>query len=277
MAFFSQSATFERLWPLIERNVQKIMENGKFSHGGMVAEFEGALADYTRAGFAIGVNSGTDALILLLRACGLQPGDGVLVPAFSFVASASSVVLAGGVPEFVDIDPDSYAMDSAALADSVTVRSRFVMPAHLFCRMADMTAISVVAGRHGLTVLEASAEANGMRQSGVHAGLFGAGGVLSFFPSKTLGAIGDAGAVLTDDPEVADVAAALRHHGRLGRTIDHFPGISNETVMPGMNSKMDDIQAAVLLAKLSCLEADIARRAELAEAYRERLVTVPGI
>jgi dTDP-4-amino-4,6-dideoxygalactose transaminase len=201
----------------------------------------------------------------------------VLVPAYSFVATATSVVLAGGRPEFVDIDPETYAMDPKSLESAVTPASRFVMPAHLFCQMADMGALAEVAARHGLTLVEDSAEAIGMRQRGIHAGLHGRGGVLSFFPSKTLGALGDAGAVLTDDPEVAQRVAGLRHHGRFAPTIDNFPGISSETRMPGVNSKMDDIQAAVLLAKLTRLDDDIERRAALSEAYTERLRDVPGI
>ncbi len=116
-----------------------------------------------------------------------------------------------------------------------------------------------------------------MRRAGVHAGLHGAGGVLSFFPSKTLGALGDAGAVLTDDPRIADTVAALRHHGRPGRTLNDFPAISTQSAWPGVNSKMDDVQAAVLLAKLPVLEEQIARRAELAAAYTARLKDVPGV
>jgi dTDP-4-amino-4,6-dideoxygalactose transaminase len=143
--------------------------------------------------------------------------------------------------------------------------------------MADMAAVTEVARRHGLTVVEDSAEAIGMRRGGVHAGLHGAGGVLSFFPSKTLGALGDAGAVLTDDPDVAHTVDALRHHGRAGRTLNDFRAISTETVRPGVNSKMDDIQAAVLLAKLPLLEGHITRRAELAAAYTARLRGVPGV
>lgn len=275
--FFSQQATFERLWPLIEKRVTEVFDNGKFSHGRQVAELERALAAYTGARHVVGVNSGTDALVLLLRACGLRPGDGVLVPAYSFVATASAVVLAGGRPQFVDIDPVTYAMDADALERAVTPRSRFVMPAHLFSQMADMTGLAAVAARHGLTLVEDSAEGIGMRQRGVHAGLHGRGGVLSFFPSKTLGALGDAGAVLTDDPEVARSVAALRHHGRFGPTLDDFPRISTETTTPGTNSKMDDIQAAILLAKLTCLDDDISRRAELARSYRDRLAGVPGV
>ncbi|MFC8093373.1 DegT/DnrJ/EryC1/StrS family aminotransferase [Streptomyces sp. NPDC057301] len=257
--------------------MDEVFRSGKFSHGKQVGQLEAALADYTGARHVIGVNSGTDALVLLLRACGVRPGDGVLVPAYSFFATASAVVLAGGTPQFVDIDPATYAMDPAALEAAVTSRSRFVMPVHLFHTMADMAAVTAVARRHGLTVVEDSAEAIGMRRHGVHAGLHGAGGVLSFFPSKTLGALGDAGAVLTDDPEVAATVAALRHHGRTGRTLNNFPAISTESALPGANSKMDDIQAAVLLAKLSLLEEHIARRAELADAYTTRLQDVPGI
>lgn len=257
--------------------LEEVFHSGKFSHGKQVGQLEAALADYTGARHVIGVNSGTDALVLLLRACGVRPGDGVLVPAYSFFATASAVVLAGGTPQFVDIDPKTYAMDPAALEATVTSHSRFVMPVHLFHTMADMTAVTAVARRHSLTVVEDSAEAIGMRRHGVHAGLHGVGGVLSFFPSKTLGALGDAGAVLTDDPDVAATVAALRHHGRTGHTLNNFPAISTETALPGANSKMDDIQAAVLLAKLSLLEEHIARRAELADAYTARLRDTPGI
>ncbi|WP_432757763.1 DegT/DnrJ/EryC1/StrS family aminotransferase [Saccharopolyspora erythraea] len=275
--FFSQAASFESAWALIRERIGAVFDNGKFSHGAQVAEFEEALAAYTGARYAIGVNSGTDALVLLLRACGLRPGDGVVVPAFSFVATASSVVLAGGRPQFADIDPATYALDPAEVGRTAGPDSRFVLPSHLFWQMADMTGLAEAAAAHDLTVVEDSAEGIGMRQGGVHAGLHGAGGVLSFFPSKTLGAIGDAGAVLTDDPEVAELVSGLRHHGRFGRTLDNFPGISTETALPGMNSKMDDIQAAVLLAKMTFLDRDIARRAMLAEAYRQRLHDMPGI
>jgi UDP-2-acetamido-2-deoxy-ribo-hexuluronate aminotransferase len=275
--FFSQSATFAELWPDISRQVDDVIRVGKYSHGQKVAEFEEALARYTGAEHVVAVNSGTDALMLALRAAGLRPGDEVIVPAFSFVASASSVVLAGGRPVFADIEPCSYAIDPAAVADAVTPTCGFVMPAHLFCQLADLGAVGEVARRHGLAVIEDSAEAIGMRWDGTHAGLLGRAGALSFFPSKTLGALGDAGALLTNDPQVAETAAALRHHGRFGATINNFPGISNATGISGVNSKMDDIQAAVLLAKLTRLDVDIKRRAELADAYRQRLGDIPGV
>lgn len=275
--FFSQAATFEELWPLISQHINDVIGHGKYSHGHKVAEFERALAGYTGAEYVVGVNSGTDALVLLLRACGLQRGDEVVVPAFSFIASASSVVLAGGRPVFADIDPLTYALAPESAAEAVTPRSRFLLPAHLFCQLAGLDRLLEVARRHDLTLIEDSAEAIGMRWDGVHAGLLGAGGVLSFFPTKTLGAIGDAGAVITNDARVADTVAALRHHGRFGRTLDNFPGISHATELSGTNSKMDDLQAGVLLAKLTRLDADIARREQLAAAYTERLRDVPGI
>ena len=275
--FFSQVSTFEELWPLIERHVGEVIDHGKYSHGRKVGELEQALAAYTGAEHVVGVNSGTDALVLLLRASGLRRGDEVVVPAFSFIASASSVVLAGGRPVFADIDPQTYAMTPESTAAVLTPRTRFLLPVHLFCQLAELDRLADLARRHDLTMLEDSAEAIGMRWNGVHAGLLGAGGVLSFFPTKTLGAIGDAGAVLTNDAQIAETVAALRHHGRFGRTLDHFPGISHATELSGMNSKMDDLQAAVLLAKLTRLDADIARREQLAAAYTARLRGVPGI
>jgi UDP-2-acetamido-2-deoxy-ribo-hexuluronate aminotransferase len=274
--FFSQAGLFAEIWPDVAAQVNDVADRGKFSHGHKVAEFERALARYTGARHVVAVNSGTDALVLLLRAAGLRRGQPVVVPAFSFVASASSVVLAGGRVVFADIEPGSYGIDPAEV-DRVASAGGFVMPVHLFCQLADLAGVLEIAHRRDLTVVEDSAEAIGMRHNGVHAGLHGLGGTLSFFPSKTLGALGDAGAVVTDDPQIAETVAALRHHGRFGRTLANFPGIANATAVSGVNSKMDDIQAAVLLVKLARLEADIARRAELAAAYDERLRDVPGV
>jgi UDP-2-acetamido-2-deoxy-ribo-hexuluronate aminotransferase len=254
-----------------------VADYGKYSHGPKVAELESALARWTGARHVIGVNSGTDALVLLLRACGLRTGDEVVVPAFSFIASASAVVLAGGRPVFADIDPVSYGIDHTAAAAAVTAQTAMIMPVHLFCQLADVRGVLDVAARHGLAVVEDSAEAIGMRWDGVHAGLLGRGGVLSFFPTKTLGAIGDAGAVITDSADIARTVSALRHHGRSGPTLGDFRAISNPTVFPGMNSKMDDIQAAVLLAKLDRLDADIKRRSEIADFYTGRLRGIGGI
>ncbi|MFI1796403.1 DegT/DnrJ/EryC1/StrS family aminotransferase [Streptomyces sp. NPDC020379] len=276
--FFDQTESFASLWPLIARHTDDVFDRGKFSHGRKVAELERALAEYTGAKHAVAVNSGTDALVILLRAAGIGPGDEVVVPAFSFFASASSVSMTGATPVFADITTDGdYGLDAASVEAVIGERTRAVLPVHLFSQLADMTALTELARRHGLMVLEDSAEAIGMRWDGTHAGLLGTGGVLSFFPTKTLGALGDAGMVLTNDDEVAEKAGVLRHHGRMGRTIDHIAGISNLSGVSGTNSKMDDVQAAVLLAKLSRLDRDIARRRELADAYTARLRGTDGV
>jgi len=275
--FFSQVAGFKELWPEIARNIHEVMDRGKYSHGKLVGEFEQAIAAYTGIQHTIAVNSGTDALVLLLRAVGLQPGDEVVVPAFTFAATATSVCLARGRPLFADIEAETYTLDPASLDAVITPKTRAVMPVHLFCQMADMAAISSVAKKHDLILVEDSAEAIGMRWDGTHAGVLGAGGVLSFFPTKTLGALGDAGMILTNDRAVAQQASVLRHHGRMGKTIDHMAGISNLSGISGTNSKMDDLQAAILMAKLGRLDRDIALRADLAKAYTERLQGISGI
>ncbi|MFF0494505.1 DegT/DnrJ/EryC1/StrS family aminotransferase [Nocardia sp. NPDC004068] len=276
--FFSQARSFRESWPEIQKNVDAVFDRGKYSHGRQVAQFERAVAEYTGAEFAVAVNSGTDALVLLLRAAGIGPGDEVIVPAYTFFATASAVALVHATPVFADItDTGDYAIDLDAASRLVTERTRAIMPVHLFHQLADLDALTAFADRHGIDLLEDSAEAIGMRWNGIHAGLHGRGGVLSFFPTKTLGALGDAGMVITNDAAIAADVQVLRHHGRMGRTVDHIAGISNLSGVSGTNSKMDDIQAAVLLAKLATLDADIARRAELAAAYDQRLAGIDGV
>ena len=275
--FFTQAPSFERRWPDIRRHLNALVDRGKYSHGRQVVELERALAAYTGARHVLAVNSGTDALVLLLRAVGMRPGDEVVVPAFSFVASASSVALARATPVFGDIDPESYSLDPDSAEAAVTESTSAIMPVHLFWQLADLDRLGELASRRGLILVEDSAEAIGMRWGGVHGGLLGRGGVLSFFPMKTLGALGDAGAIITNDDTVAELAGILRHHGRMGRTTDHIAGISNLSGASGTNSKMDDVQACVLLGKLPYLDGDIARRAQLADAYTERLRSVPGV
>ncbi|MFD5896966.1 DegT/DnrJ/EryC1/StrS family aminotransferase [Streptomyces sp. NPDC060366] len=288
--FFTQAESFERLWPRLSAYLDEVCESGTYSNGPKTAELEAALRDYTGARHAIAVGNGTDALVLLLRAAGIGPGDEVIVPAFSFFASASSVALVGAVPVFADVDPLTYNIDPAALEALITPRTKAVMPVHLFCQPADMTAVLAVAERHGLLVLEDSAEGIGMRLNGRHTGLIGAGGVLSFFPTKTLGALGDAGMVLTDDDALAGAVQRLRDHGRpalpppaaaSGGKPAAAPAARAEYArqgeLAGTNSKMDELQAAALLTKLTTLDDDIRRRAVLADAYTRRLRGIPGV
>lgn len=262
--FFSGAATFERTWPELERRLRAITARGRFTSGPEVAALERALADHTGAGQVVAVGSGTEALVMMLRAAGIGPGDEVIVPAYSFFATVSSVLHVGADPVMVDIQPVSYALDPQRVAEAVTPRTRAIMPVHLFHQMADMAVLCKLADEHGLLVVEDSAEAIGMRADGRHAGLFGAAGVLSFFPTKTLGALGDAGAVLTDDPDLADRIRRMRVHGQAVEG-------SYEHLELGWNSRCDEIQAAVLLTRLTHLDADIARRAALAERYSANL------
>jgi dTDP-4-amino-4,6-dideoxygalactose transaminase len=275
--FYDGATGLKRVWETLQARLDEVFDHGKFSHGRQVGVLEDALCAYTGARHAIACNSGTDALVLLLRACGVGPGDEVVVPPFSFFATASSVALVGARPVFADLTPGTFDIDPVAVAAAITPRTKAVMPVHLFHQMADMTAIAQVAAQAGVALIEDSAEAIGMRSGGVHAGLLGRGGVLSFFPTKTLGAFGDAGMLLTDDDGIAELAAVLRHHGRCGQTLGHMPGISNEAVAWGYNSKMDDLQAAVLLARLTTLDSDIAARARLAKRYDAGLAGLEGL
>jgi len=268
--FFSGARSFERRWPRIRELLGEALDSGAFVNGRVVAQLERALEDYTGAAHAIAVGSGTEALIVALESCGVGRGDEVAVPVYTFFASASSVVHVGAKPVFVDVLPGSYAIDPGDLEARVTPLTKAVMPVHLFSQMADMTAVMDVADRHALTVVEDSAEAIGMAFDGVPGGRFGRAGILSFFPTKTLGALGDAGMVLTDDDEVAERCRRLRNHGQVP---GERPYVWDAM---GINSRMDDIQAAVLLARLETLDDDLARRAELARRYDARLADVRG-
>ena len=265
LPFFSGAASFKKQWPRLSTLLDEVVASGRFTNGLMVARFEDALAIYTGAAHAIAVGSGTDALILVLTAAGIGPGDEILVPPFTFFASASSIAHVGATPVFVDIDPVTYSMDPAEIEARITERTRAIMPVHLFTQMADMPQIRRLADKHRLLVLEDSAEAIGMWSNGLHAGLHGKAGVLSFFPTKTLGAMGDGGLILTDDADLARTCRLLRDQGR---DVGQDPHLYH---LAGFNSRMDDIQAAILLVKLQDLPRDIAHRAALAKYFDRRL------
>jgi UDP-2-acetamido-2-deoxy-ribo-hexuluronate aminotransferase len=272
VAFFDGSASVRAAWPEIDDRITAVMRSGSLVNGPETAALEEDIRTYTGARHAIACGSGTEALVLLLAAAGLKPGDEVIVPCFTFVGTATSVSMLGAQPVFVDIEPASYAMDPALLPEAITPRTVAIMPVHLFNQPADMTAIRAIACQADVPVLEDSAEGIGMRYDGVHLGLLGQGGVLSFFPTKTLGALGDAGMVVTDDDELGRRCRTLRDgKSRIGQT------------RVGCTSLMDDIQAAVLRVRLRQLERDIRLRAEIAGAYDQGLaslapqVTVPKI
>lgn len=262
--FFSGARGLRRDWLRLEQRLREVTGRGVFTAGSCVAELEQQLAEVTGAGHVVAVSSGTDALMLMLRATGIGPGAEVIVPAYTFFATASAVALVGADPVMVDIRPGSYAMDVDRASAAITSRTRAIMPVHLFSQMADVVRLRQLADERGLDLLEDSAEGIGMRVDDRHAGLWGRAGVLSFFPTKTLGALGDAGAILTHDGELAERVRRLRCHGQ---TVDG----SYVYEELGWNSRCDEIQAAVLLTRLATLDEDIRRRAQLAAAYTEEL------
>lgn len=270
VAFFSGAESFKQQWPLISDKLDQILDEGKFTNGPTVQELERTLEVFTGAKHCVAVGNATDALIIMLRAAGIGAGDEVIVPCYSFFASASSIGHVGATPVFCDINPANYMIDVEQIEQKITPRTKAIMPVHLFTHMADMNRVSQIARKHNLLVLEDSAEAISMFHEGQHAGLIGNAGVISFFPTKTLGAIGDAGLILTNDDSIALEAKRLRIHGQDEGT----PYIHHSV---GYNSRMDDIQAAVLLVRLQFLQREIARRAYLAACYNSMLADIPHV
>lgn len=270
---FDGRQCFAAQWDSIARAAGRVFDAGEFSHAGMTAELEDAVKDYTGARFAVGTGSGTDALMLILRAIGAGPGGEVLVPALAPASTAAAVCHAGATPVFVDVEPRSYAMAPSVARTLVTSRTKAIMPSHPFSRTASLAALREIAAEAGAVLIEDSREAIGTRYAGTHAGLLGTAGALSFSPARTLGALGDAGMVITNDSAVATRCALLRHHGRAD-TAGRDRGISSSAAVVGINSKMDELQAAVLLATLPRLEDTIARRAELAACYTGHLAGI---
>jgi dTDP-4-amino-4,6-dideoxygalactose transaminase len=212
--------------------------------------------------YAVGVASGTDALLLTLRAYGIGPGDEVIVPAYTFFATAEVVSELGATPVFVDINPQTYCLDASQLEEKITARTKAIIPVHLYGHPADMAPILEPAKKHGLRVIEDNAQALGAEYRGCKTGSLGDAGCLSFFPSKNLGGYGDGGMVVTNDPILADTVRKLRTHGWRAK---YYPE------MIGYNSRLDELQAAILRVKLRHLDAWNERRRKIAEQYRALL------
>lgn len=249
----------------VETGIADIIARTAFVGGAAVSAFEEAYAEYIGVEHVVGVANGTDALEVSLRALGLKPGDEVIVPANTFIATAEAVVRAGGVPTFADANADAL-VDPASVAAAVTERTVGIAPVHLYGQMPDMAAIEAVAAKHGLFVLEDAAQSQGAAQGDRKAGTIGAAAATSFYPGKNLGAYGDAGAVMTSDPEVARRARLMINHGSEVRYVhEQF----------GFNSRLDAIQAVVLSAKLKQLEAGNERRRAAADRYATLLADLP--
>jgi dTDP-4-amino-4,6-dideoxygalactose transaminase len=261
-------AQFAAIEPEIRAAIERVLTSQQFVLGPELEAFERELAGYCGRRFGVGVASGTDALALSLRACGVLWGDDVIVPAFTFVATASAVSALGARPVFADSHPETLNLSADSVASRITPRTRAIVAVHLYGLAAEIGPLVELAKRHGLPLIEDNAQSLGASYGGRKLGSFGTLAATSFYPSKTLGAYGDAGMVLTDSEELAARLAALRNHGQTSR---------NVSLEEGWNSRLDELQAAVLRVKLRYLDEWIAARRALAARYTERLRGVPGI
>jgi dTDP-4-amino-4,6-dideoxygalactose transaminase len=248
--------------------VEAVFARQQFILGPEVEALEREVARLCGVGYGVGVASGTDALALALRAAGVGPGDEVIVPAFTFVATASAVSQLGATPRFADIDPATFNLDPAHLELQITPRARAIVPVHLFGQPAEIGAVLEIARFHNLFVIEDAAQAIGATYKGRPVGSFGLAGCLSFYPTKNLGGAGDGGMIVTDSADLAARLRALRDHGQTTRYT------SAET---GWNSRLDELQAAVLRVKLRHLKQWTARRQAHAARYTELLGAIPGV
>ncbi|MFQ5515302.1 MAG: DegT/DnrJ/EryC1/StrS family aminotransferase [Myxococcota bacterium] len=261
-------AQVDTLWKELETTLHAVLRSGRFILGPNVAEFERECSQALGVRECVGVNSGTDALILALRALDIGPGDEVITSAFTFFATAEAIASVGAQPIFADISPESFCLDPESVRASLSPRTRAILPVHLFGHAADMDALLDLAGSHGLRLIEDVAQAFGGRHRDRPLGSLGDAAAFSFFPSKNLGAFGDAGLLATPHSQVAERARALREHGARGRGL-------HEAV--GYNSRLDEIQAAVLRVKLPHLERWNESRRALAHEYDRRLATIPEV
>jgi dTDP-4-amino-4,6-dideoxygalactose transaminase len=248
--------------------INRVLERGWFVLGPEVAAFETEFAAISGAPCAVGVGTGTDALALILRALGIGPGDEVITTPLSAAFTALAILMAGARPVFADIDPVRLTLHPAAATSAITPRTAAIMPVHLYGQAADMPAFARIGQRHGLALVEDCCQAHLATCAGRPVGTFGAAGAFSFYPTKNLGALGDAGAVITPDTRLADRIRRLRHGGQTTRS---------QHVEAGVNSRLDELQAAILRARLPFLRAWTAHRRLLAAAYRARLIESPAI
>ncbi len=252
----------------IRTAIEKVLASQQFILGREGDALEQEIAQHCGVAHGIGVASGTDALILALRACGVQAGDEVLIPPFTFVATGSAVSALGAKPVFADIRPDTYNLDPSDLARRVTPRTRAVIAVHLYGLACDMDPVLDFARAHHLRVIEDNAQAIGAIYKGRRTGSMGDAACLSFYPTKNLGAYGDAGMVVTNSREMADRLKSLRNHGQSAKYV------SSE---PGWNSRLDEIQAAILRVKLRHLPEWQHARQMHAAAYTKLLLGIPGV
>jgi dTDP-4-amino-4,6-dideoxygalactose transaminase len=242
----------------IDAAVLRVLESGQAILGPEVAAFEKEAAVFCGAQHAVGCGSGTDALVLALHALGIGPGDEVIVPPFTFFATVSSVCRVGATPVFADIDPDTFNIDPARIAERITPRTRAIVPVHLYGQCCDMAGINAIAADHELDVVEDAAQSFGAEYDGVRCGTLGAISCFSFYPTKNIGTLGDAGLVSTDDPALAKKLLALRVHGSEVKYYHKYLGY---------NMRLDAVHAAILRVKLPHVPRWLAAREVAAQRY----------
>jgi dTDP-3-amino-3,4,6-trideoxy-alpha-D-glucose transaminase len=264
--FLDLRAAHAELEGALDAAWRRVLSSGRLVLGPEVEAFENAFAAYCGAAHCVGVGNGLDALTLILRALGIGAGDEVIVPSHTFVATWLAVTHAGATPVAVEPDPATFTLDASRVDAAVTRRTRALMPVHLYGQTADMAGLAAVAAKHGLAIVEDAAQAHGASYGGVRAGALGTAAGFSFYPAKNLGALGDAGAVVTNDAALAERVRRLRNYGARSK-YDHD--------IAGVNSRLDELQAALLSVKLSRLDAWNAQRRTAAARYLELLRDAP--
>ena len=265
--FLDLAAAYQELKTDIDAAVARVLASGWYILGPEVEAFEAEWAAYCGVPHAVGVGNGLDALTLALRALGVGPGDEVIVPSNTYIATWLAVTAVGATPVPVEPDPATYNIDPAGIAAAITPRTRVLLPVHLYGQPADLAPILALARQHGLAVVEDAAQAHGARYRGDRLGGHGDAVCWSFYPGKNLGALGDAGAVTTRHADMADRIRVLRNYGSRVKYVNEVQGV---------NSRLDPIQAAVLRVKLRHLDAWNARRAQIAHAYTQGLQALQG-
>lgn len=267
MEFIDLKSQYQRLKTEIDAGIQRVLEHGQYILGPEVAELEEKLAAYTGAKHCISVANGTDALQIAQMALGIGPGDEVITPGFTYIATAETVALLGAKPVYVDIDPRTYNLNPQLLEAAITQRTKAIIPVSLYGQCADMDAINAIAAKHGIPVIEDAAQSFGASYKGRKSCNLSTIACASFFPTKPLGCYGDGGAIFTSDDGLAKVMRQIARHGQ-ERRYHH--------VRVGVNSRLDTLQAAILLPKLTILDEELGLRQEVAARYT-RLLNGAGI
>ncbi|MEO5345330.1 MAG: DegT/DnrJ/EryC1/StrS family aminotransferase [Magnetococcus sp. YQC-9] len=271
MEFIDLQTQYRAMREPINQAIQAVLDSSRYINGPQVKELESALAAFVGCDHAVGFSSGTDALLAILMAKGVGPGDEVITTPFTFIATAETIALTGAQPVFVDVEPDTLNIDPNRIAEAVTPRTRAIMPVSIFGQCADLDAINDIAAETGLWVLEDACQSFGAANKGRRSCTLSTAAATSFFPAKPLGCYGDGGMAFTQDAELAQGLKMIREHGQIAQY---------QHAVLGINGRLDSIQAAILLAKLPYFEGEIQARQQVADRYAALLggkVRIPVI